>query len=138
MKVVLDTNVLVAALWSPYGAPAQVLDLVLVGSVTLMVDDRLLAEYHTVLHRPRFGFSPEAIKDVLEFIKQESMHVTAAPLPPTLKLPDPTDRPFVEVAISGAEVLVTGNIKHFPPQAAPAVRIMTPAMFLTWFANRTS
>ena len=35
MKIVLDTNVLVAGLLSPFGPPAQVLQLLLSGAVKL-------------------------------------------------------------------------------------------------------
>ncbi|MGH9788042.1 MAG: PIN domain-containing protein [Candidatus Acidiferrales bacterium] len=34
MKVVFDTNVLVSALLSPYGPPARMLDLILLGKLS--------------------------------------------------------------------------------------------------------
>ena len=54
MKVVVDTNVLVSALIQPLGKPAQVLALVRSGALTLLHDERILAEYGEVLRRPRF------------------------------------------------------------------------------------
>ncbi|MBI4484227.1 MAG: PIN domain-containing protein [Acidobacteria bacterium] len=42
MRIVLDTNVLVSALLSPFGAPARVLDLVLLERATLLFDERIL------------------------------------------------------------------------------------------------
>ena len=51
MRFVLDTNVLVAALLSPYGAPAAVLQVVLSGSAVVCFDARILSEYREVLRR---------------------------------------------------------------------------------------
>jgi uncharacterized protein len=56
VRIVLDTNVLIAALLSPHGAPAQLLDLSLVGEIVLLVDDRILAEYLEVARHPKFVF----------------------------------------------------------------------------------
>jgi predicted nucleic acid-binding protein len=59
MRIVLDTNILVSALLSPFRPPARALDLVLSDEIRLACDDRLMAEYRQVLARPRFGFAPE-------------------------------------------------------------------------------
>ena len=72
MKVVLDTNVLVSGLLNPDGNPGRVLDLLLAGEITLLVDDRILAEYRAVLARPRFGFDVGDIVDVISQIEAES------------------------------------------------------------------
>lgn len=66
--MVLDTNVLIAALLSPFGAPAQILDLAIAGEVALLLDDRILAEYHEVARRPKFGFAEPELARVLKAI----------------------------------------------------------------------
>ena len=64
----MDTNVLVSAFIRPEASPpAEVLDDILSGKVTLLYDDRILAEYAEVLGRKRFGFGPE---DVEQLIRQ--------------------------------------------------------------------
>jgi hypothetical protein len=65
VRVVLDTNVLVSALLNPEGAPGAVLDLVLVGVLVPVFDQRLVDECREVLARPRFGFAPEAVETLI-------------------------------------------------------------------------
>ena len=52
MFAVIDTNILVSALWSPGGPPAQILGLVLQGTVRPCYDYRIMEEYRDVLNRP--------------------------------------------------------------------------------------
>jgi len=53
-RVVIDTNILVAALIQPAGFCGRLLDLVVDGAVAACVDDRILAEYEDVLPRRKF------------------------------------------------------------------------------------
>ena len=85
-RVVLDTNVLVSALLNSFGAPGRVLDLVLAGELTVVYDDRVLAECRQVLHREKFGFSTGDIEVLLGFVEGEGISLNASPL--ALKLPD--------------------------------------------------
>ncbi len=129
MKVVLDTNVLVAGLLTPFGIPAQILLLVLSDKVSMCVDSRILCEYREVLARPKFGFDPDAVADLLEFI--ENSAVLIAPTPWGLELPDPADAMFLEVAHTGsAEYLITGNLKHYPARKRRMVKVVSPKQFL--------
>ncbi len=129
MLVVLDTNIRVSALLSPFGPPARVLDLALTGDIRLAYDDRILAEYTEVLARPKFGFAPDDVADLLAYLMATGEPVTARPLSPAL--PNPDDLPFLEVAAHSGATLVTGNAAHFPPTARGDVDVLTPAQFLT-------
>jgi putative PIN family toxin of toxin-antitoxin system len=128
MRIVLDTNILVSALLSPFGPPARVLDLILSGEIRLVYDDRMMAEYREVLARPKFGFAPEDVADLLAFLEADGEPVTARPLPS--ELPDADDLPFLEVAAQEKATLVTGNTAHYPASARGAVSVLTPAEFL--------
>ena len=134
MRVVLDTNVLVSGLLNPVGAPGRVVDLLLAGEISLLADDRVLREYRLVLPRPKFAFPRADVRAVLEFLETGSEIVPAAPS--RIRLPDPDDLPFLEVAVSGgAESLITGNLRHFPPpiRRGLAFPIQAPGDFLkTW------
>jgi len=128
MLVVLDTNILVSALISPFGPPARVLDMVLGGDIQVAYDDRLLAEYREVLARPKFSFAPEDVAALLAYLETDGEHMTARSLPHAL--PDADDLPFLEVATQAGAVLITGNVVHYPPAVRGAVQVNTPAEFL--------
>lgn len=138
MRIVLDANVLVSALLNPFSPPGRILDLVLGGRIRLLIDDRIVDEYRRVLLRDRFGFARRDVANLLFFLMEESEMQLGEPLPRALAaaLPDPTDRAFLEVAISGAaEALVTGNLRHFPAAGtAGAVPCESPAAFLARFS----
>ena len=125
MNVVLDTNVVVSGLLTPMGHCGQILDLVMDGSVRLCIDGRILGEYREVPRRPRLGIKSENVERILAVLR---MGPTPKPLP--VVLPDPDDLPFLEVAAADGAVLVTGNLKHFPPKSRSGVTVMPPAEFL--------
>jgi putative PIN family toxin of toxin-antitoxin system len=126
---VLDTNVLVSGLLSPYGPPGRLVDLVLDGAVVLLVDDRIVLEYREVLARPRFRFDVHEVEAVLALIDVAAERVSARPL--AMALDDADDRPFLEVAHAGhAEALVTGNPRHFRGAKALGVQVVSPATFV--------
>lgn len=128
MRIVLDTNVLIAGLLSPYGPPGRLLDLALSGNLVLLLDDRLLLEYRTVALRPKFGFSDADVTRVIDALEELGEHIVAPPLESGMTLPDPSDLPFLEVAAAGrADALVTGNARDFVPRRGRhAVKVMTP------------
>lgn len=128
MLVVLDTNILVSALLTPFGPPARVLDLVLSGDLQAAYDDRLLAEYREVLARPKFSFAPEEVAVVLAYLEADGDLVTARPL--TCDLPDPDNLPFLEVATQAEAVLITGNTPHYPEALRGGVRVVAPGDFV--------
>lgn len=135
MRIVLDTNVLVAGLLNPSGNPGRTLDLFLAGEVTLLVDDRILAEYRAVLRRPKFGFDAGDVSDVLDHIEAESVRVTALPL--DVELPDERDLPFLEVGVAGyADALVTGNARDFKLPGTAGIPIESPADFIRHWNER--
>jgi len=128
MIVVVDTNVLVSGLLSPHGAPARVLDLLTTGDLQAAYDDRLAAEYRQVLARPRFGFPPEAVAHLLDYVFIEGLPLVARPS--AAVLPDVSDQPFWEVAVEAAAPLITGNLKHFPVDVCTDIEVLAPATFI--------
>ncbi len=136
MRIVLDTNVLVSGILSPTGTPGRIVDLVTSRSVTVLYDDRILAEYRDVLTRPRLRIGRAEAAAVLDLIEHEGVLVSAPPLP--VVLPDPDDLPFVEVAVAGRASVITGNARHFlPVQGVISTAVFTPAAFLSfWLEER--
>jgi putative PIN family toxin of toxin-antitoxin system len=128
MRIVLDTNVLVSALLTPHGTCAQVVALVREGRVLPLLDDRVLAEYQEVLSRPKLAIAKEAVAELLSLI-EEAGAVVVDPPAREGSVPDPDDRPFIEVALAGhAGAIVTGNRSHFP--ADLGVQVLSPAELL--------
>ena len=129
MRVVLDTNVLVSALLSPFGPPAEILRLVTTGVVRICHDARVLGEYRRVLLRPAFPFRSPQVESLLAQIEADGEPVAAFAL--SRRLPDPDDEAFLEVALAGkARYLVTGNLKHYPQRSRHGVRVVSPRELL--------
>ena len=133
--IVIDTNVLVAGLLSPFGACGEIVRMLSAGELTLSFDARILLEYHEVLRRPRFMFDEEKVAAFLDYIVHRGR--TVAPSPLSHSLPDPDDEPFLEVAIaSQAACLVTGNQKHFPVERCHGAKVFSPKEFLVFYKKQ--
>ena len=132
MEIVIDTNVLVAGLLSPFGACGEIVRMVSSGELTLSFDARIISEYNEVLRRPRFGFEEEKVATLLDYIVYRGQAVAPSPL--SHSLPDTDDEPFLEVTLASQSVcLVTGNQKHFPTERCQGAKIMSPNEFLIFF-----
>lgn len=138
MRIVLDTNVLVSGLLSPFGPPGEIVRMVTAGAIRLCADARLLVEYETVLLRPRFGLDPDAVAALIDYIDAAGEKVASVPL--QVRLPDPDDEAFLEVAVaSDSDYLVTGNLVHFPEETSAGVPVVSPVAFVEAYrsAERT-
>jgi putative PIN family toxin of toxin-antitoxin system len=125
-RIVLDTNALVSAFLSPFGKCSRILNLVLNGDMTAVLDAGVMAEYEDVLARPRLRINAARRGTVLGFLKTVGEFVVAAPQRAVFA--DEDDKVFYEVFIgAGADFLVSGNKRHFPSDP----RIVTPAEFLS-------
>jgi putative PIN family toxin of toxin-antitoxin system len=135
VRIVLDTNVLISGLLSPFGPPGEIVRMVSSGELTLCLDARILAEYRDVLLRPKFGFHGDAVAALLHFVEHRGHTVASSPLPE--HLPNPSDEPFLEVARAcGAECLVTGNLAHFPTPLRQGVAVFSPGEFMSAYRMR--
>lgn len=113
MNVVLDTNILVSALWTPNRKPAAILNALWNRRFTICYDYRILIEYENVLRRPKFKFQDWEINSILDFITKEGLSVVPFPLPDVI-FTDESDKKFYETAKFCNAIIVTGNLKHYP------------------------
>ncbi|MDQ3118146.1 MAG: putative toxin-antitoxin system toxin component, PIN family [Verrucomicrobiota bacterium] len=123
---VLDTNVVVAGLLNAHGFPGRLLDAVLAGTLRITFDDRIEREYREVLARPKFAI-PSTLREAIlgELRSQDAIAVASGAVK---ALPDPDDLPFLESALQATDhILVTGNLKHYPPAARGNVVVLSPA-----------
>ncbi len=137
MRIVLDTNVLVSGLLSPFGPPGEIVRLVSSGLIEVCLDARISAEYREVLARPRFGFDQGDVGSLLDYLESNADTVAAEPL--ATRLPDADDEPFLEVALaSAADCLVTGNLSHYPAAARAGVAVLSPTELIERYRRQLS
>jgi putative PIN family toxin of toxin-antitoxin system len=115
MRIVLDTNVLISGMINIEGTPAQIVNLLINGRITLLYDGRILKEYAEVLNRKKFGFKKSTIDPIMDYIRNEGEYITAEPT--NKGFVDKDDKKFYEVAKTAkARCIVTGNMDHFPKE----------------------
>lgn len=122
MRVVLDTNVVVAGLRSPSGASAGLLRSLRAGRGELLLSVPLLLEYEAICCQPEHleasGLSAAEVLQVLDVIVAIATPVEIKFLwRPQLR--DPGDEMVLETAVNGrADVIATFNEKDFRPAAS--------------------
>ena len=122
-SVVLDTNVLVSALWSKDGTLAKILHLIPDKKIIPCFCDEILNEYVIVLSRPNFHFIHNQIDALLDNIMKFGKAVVTDKS--SIPLLDESDRVFYDTARVSGAILITGNMKHYPVEPF----IMRPAEF---------
>lgn len=126
-KAVLDTNILVSAMFSTSSKPAAVLDMVLDGEIQACHSPEILLEYDDVLYRPKFNFPVGKIQSILSIIIEAGIEVI--PAASVFPMADESDRKFYDLHKAAGAILITGNIRHYPKEDS----IMKPADFLSKF-----
>lgn len=117
MRLVLDTDVVVAALRSPKGGSAAVLRLLDAGRVTILLSVALALEYEAVCHLPEHRLaSGLTTADVALFVN--TLIGLAEPIQVHFRwrpqLRDAGDEMVLETAVNGrADALVTFNQRHY-------------------------
>ena len=123
---VLDTNVVVSGLLNPAGATGQLLLAVRDGRIRAAWTPSILSEYASVLRRPKFGFPQPFVANFIGSFA-EAWEIKRSPKL-RVELPDRSDEIFLAAALGTTDkVLVTGNVKHFPPESRLEAIVLTPA-----------
>ena len=125
MNIVLDTNILVSAAWSPGRNASDILHAAFSRKFTVCYDYRILEEYDRVLHYPKLKFSDWVINSILDPLIKNGISVVADPIPDVPFERDETDRKFYEVAKYCHAILISRNLAHYPSEPD----IMSPADF---------
>lgn len=140
MRVVLDTDVLVAALRSDQGASRQLLLAALDRRFVMLVSVPLMLEYEAVLTREHLaaaGITAGDVNTVLDALAAliEPVRLSFLWRP---RLKDAADEMVLETAVNGtADRLVTFNLKHLGEAALEfGVRAMRPGEALREMAEK--
>jgi len=131
VKVVLDTDVIVAAMRSPSGASTAILRAARQGRITLLVSVPLAMEYEAVCseaeHRLAAGLSEREVEIFLDAVvamaEPVETHFLWRP-----QLRDPGDEMVLEAAVNGrADLLITFNVRDFGPVPSRfGIKVMIP------------
>jgi putative PIN family toxin of toxin-antitoxin system len=134
VRVVFDTNVLIAALIA-HGTSAEVVEYAL-STHEVVCGDFILQELREKLAR-KFQYPPERVRAVESFIRNHLTLVQAAALPHRV-CRDPDDDNVLAVAKSAAaDVVVTGDKDLLEIQEYEGVRIIPPAAFWEFERRRS-
>ena len=131
-KIVLDTNVLYAGLYSSKGASFRVLKAIEEGKLHIVLSTTLLFEYEDILKRNQvvLGLSNQEMEKILDYFCMQSEHQKIYFLWRP-RLPDPKDDHLLELAIaSGTKLIVTHNTKDFKGVEEFGIRSITPKNLL--------
>ena len=130
--IVLDTNILEAAMRSRRGASFALLSQVGKGRFEIALSVPLVLEYEDVLMRQAgiMNRDPIAVTDLLDYVcavgKQQTIFYLWRP-----GLSDPGDDMVLELAVAAnCTVIVTHNRRDFAGAARFGVRVLSPAEFL--------
>jgi putative PIN family toxin of toxin-antitoxin system len=127
--VVIDTNVLLAALRSSRGTSFRLLRLFGQKRFVSHVSVPLVAEYEAVLKRGQLALSPMQIDDVIDYFCAQSVHHKIFYLwRPALK--DANDDFVLELAVKAQAMIVSWNVNDFKRAESFGVRVLTPRDFL--------
>jgi uncharacterized protein len=130
MKVIIDTNILLSAVYRG-GLPLQAVDFCFRSvSAEIHLTNEIMAEYRNVLSRPKFDIRLERLAFWLERLNREGKF--ASDVPPLDFPRDRNDAKFLALArFVGAEYLITGDadFSDVPEGMLPQTRIVSASEF---------
>jgi putative PIN family toxin of toxin-antitoxin system len=133
IRAVIDTNVLVSALLSPSGNEALIVLAIAQDKIIPCLPDEILLEYESVLLREKFSFPRDEVDALIWLLHQKGRFVV--PDSARVGLADLDDEKFVACArVAGADFLVTGNRRHFPPDRC-GVTVVNAAELLNYMTH---
>jgi putative PIN family toxin of toxin-antitoxin system len=132
VRIILDTNVLFAGLYSSRGASFRVLQAIEEGKLKVVLSTTLLFEYEDILKRNQvvLGLTNQEIEKILDYLCMQSEHQKIYFLWRPF-LADLKDDHLLELAIASAtKLIVTHNTKDFKGAEEFGIRSITPKELL--------
>jgi putative PIN family toxin of toxin-antitoxin system len=131
LRVVADPGVLVSAVLTSSGPPAQLVDRWRLGEFDLVVSPKLLAELEEVLLRPKFRayVDEHDVRAFTEALAAEAITV-GDPAGVERITPDPDDDYLIALGVAaGADAIVSGDV-HLTELGGSPVAVLTPRELL--------
>ena len=132
IRVIVDTNVLYAGLYSDRGASYKVLQAIESGRIRAVLSTTLLFEYEDILRRNSslLGLTDREVEEFLDGLCSRSDHQKIYFLWRP-QLSDPKDDHILELAIaSRTAAIVTYNTKDFERAKEFDIKVVTPRQLL--------
>lgn len=127
MRVVVDCNVIISAGLNAGNCRKVIFEVARFHEAIFTVD--ILREYVSVSGREKFRKSRGTLTEIMQLLLRNATLVHSVPC--GIQLPDENDTMYLDTALSGqADVLITGNKKHFPAPDYRGIRILSPQEFL--------
>jgi putative PIN family toxin of toxin-antitoxin system len=133
MKIVLDCNVIIGAGLKPGGTCYRVIREILLNH-RCIVSREILEEYRITINKPKLRKHRESIEMIADRLEKVAEEVAGAVNP--FKLADTDDEIYLAAAVSAkADILITGDLAHFPEPFYGTVRILRPHEFLSLYGK---
>jgi putative PIN family toxin of toxin-antitoxin system len=132
-RIVIDTNVIIAAMRSQHGASALLLSLLGKDRFEIHLSVPLVLEYEDVLlrQRDRLGLTIDDVDTLIDSlcalgVRHEHIHFNWRP-----SLPDERDEHILDLAVKGqCEAIITYNARDFVGVEQFGLRAINPQTFL--------
>jgi uncharacterized protein len=142
IKIVIDTNVFISGVLSPGRAPAQLLELVLAGTIKLVLSPQIIHEIQRVIEYP--GIVKLTKKRQLESRELEEAifrlmrvtYITSGTVNVRGVAADPADDMFLACALEGqADYIISGDHHLTDLKDYQGIRIMAPTAFINLISD---
>lgn len=126
-RIVVDTNIMVGAIMKPAGASNKILDMWTQGRLTLLVTERILDEYRTILSQK---WLPDRVSDLNRHMTEFAEVVDPKERVYEIK-EDPSDNRFLECAAEGeADYIISSDQHLLALKRFRRTEIVRPTQFL--------
>ncbi len=129
-RAILDPGVLVSALITPAGRPAELLLSARAGEFDLVVSPLLLDELGSVLRRKKLRryVDLDGVAAYLDLLRRDAQMADDPETPPPIRCTDPDDDYLIALAHSQSAALVSGDSALL--ELADQIPVFSPAEFL--------
>ena len=132
-NIVIDTNVLLSALYSNKGASYKLLSIIDSDKFVVNISTTLIYEYEEILKQKsklEFKYIDSILNYICKIGKKNKIFYLWRP-----KLRDVDDDFLLELAVKSDSIIVTLNKKDFKPAKQFNLNVMTPKEFLQYIGE---